>query len=183
MSAPVKPMTLWLTGRPCSGKTTLALRLRRHLDDLGVRSVNLDGDELRGGLNADLGFSDSDRNENLRRAAHVAELFNKNGIWVICAFVSPTDQQRKLVRSIIKEFTLCYVRCSLKLCETRDVKGMYKKARSGMIKDFTGVGAPYEEPNDSEITVNTDTNTEEECTRQILKALEFESLQRIKVAH
>src|SRR3989338_8764190 len=143
-------MTLWLTGRPCAGKTTLAKRLREELDKRGIRTVNLDGDDVRGRLNADLGFSPKDRKENLRRVDQVAQLFNENGNFVIATFITPTNELRDMVRSIIVHFKLCYVKCSPELCEKRDVKGMYKKARKGEIKDFTGVSVPFEEPVTSE---------------------------------
>src|SRR5687767_12966357 len=130
-------LTLWLTGRPCAGKTTIAKRLREELARLGLPTASLDGDDVRGRLNADLGFSDKDRRENLRRVGHVAQLFNDNGIFVIATFVTPTNEMRDLVRGIVSNFKLCYVNCSPKLCEERDVKGMYKKARKGEIKEFT----------------------------------------------
>ena len=137
----------------------------------GLQTANLDGDNVRAGLNRDLGFSDADRRENLRRVAHVAELFNENGTFVIATFVSPTHEMRKLVRSLVRRFKLCHVKCSPETCERRDVKGMYRKARRGEIKDFTGVHAPYEEPRDAEITVDTERHNVAACTRQILKAL------------
>lgn len=137
----------------------------------GVRTANLDGDDVREGLNMDLGFSEQDRRENLRRVAHVAELFNDNGMFVIATFVSPTRDMRKLVRSLVNRFKLCYVKCSPETCESRDVKGMYRRARRGKIKNFTGIDAPYEEPRDAEITVDTERHNVAECTRQILKAL------------
>jgi len=172
MSSTLKPMTLWMTGRPCSGKSSLALRLKSPLESLGFKVVSLDGDAFRGRLSADLGFSPQDRRENLRRAAHVAQLFNENGSFVIASFVTPTHEVQKLVRSVVERFKLCFIQCSPEVCEKRDVKGMYKKARRGEIPDFTGVQAPFEDPSDASITVDTENQTEEQCTRHILQAIQ-----------
>lgn len=167
----IQDLTLWFTGRPCAGKSTLSRLLRKEMSRRGYHVVSLDGDDLRGRLNADLGFTDADRAENLRRAAHVAQLFNENGSFVIATFVSPTNEQRDLVRKIIKNFRLCYIRCSLSACEKRDVKSMYKMARAGKIKNFTGVSAPFEEPDRSEIVVDTERTSAGECVRHILREL------------
>jgi adenylylsulfate kinase len=163
--------TLWLTGLPCSGKTTLGKRLKEELDNRGYKAVHLDGDDVRGKLNADLGFSDEDRMENLRRIAYVAKLFNENGNFVIASFVSPTDRLRKMVKEIIGNLKLVYLKCSVEICEKRDVKGMYVKARKGEIKEFTGISAPFEEPRDKDIVVNTETQNVEVCVNKILKYL------------
>jgi adenylyl-sulfate kinase len=163
--------TLWLTGLPCSGKTTLARRLKEELDARGLKTVHLDADELRHQLNADLGFSPEDRKENLRRSAHVATLFNQNGNFVVASFVSPTDAFRAMVKDIIGMFTLVFVKCSVSACEKRDVKGMYIKARAGQIKDFTGVSAPFEEPADADIVVDTEHASIEDCVREILSKI------------
>jgi adenylylsulfate kinase len=166
--------TLWLTGLPCSGKTTLAKRLKEELDNRGYKAVSLDGDDVRGKLNENLGFSDEDRRENLRRIAHVARLFNQNGNFVIASFVSPTNEYRKMVKELIGDFKLVYLQCSVKECEKRDVKGMYKKARKGQIKDFTGISAPFEEPEDADIVVDTEHNDLETCVNSILLNLKIE---------
>ncbi len=163
--------TLWLTGLPCAGKTTLAERIKAELDNRGYKTVHLDGDDVRDKLNADLGFSPEDRKENLRRIAHVARLFNENGSFVIASFVSPSNELRKMVSDIIGNFKLVYTKCSLETCEKRDVKGMYKKAREGEIKQFTGVSAPFEEPAESDIVVDTENSSIEECLGQILQAM------------
>ena len=168
-------MTLWLTGRPCSGKTTISKRLREEMNRRGIQAVNLDGDAVRGRLNADLGFSQKDREENLRRVAHVAQLFNENDIFVIATFVSPTNDLRGKVRDIIENFRMCYVCCSLDECERRDVKGMYKKARTGEIKEFTGVSAPFEEPANPEIVVNSEMYSLEDCVQQVLRELNLKN--------
>jgi len=165
-------MTLWITGLPCSGKTTLAKRIKEELDNRNYRTIHLDGDDVRGKLNADLGFSAEDRKENLRRVAHIAKLFNENGNFVIASFVSPSNQLRQMVAGIIGNFKLVYARCSLETCEKRDVKGMYKKARSGEIQEFTGVSAPFEEPDNDRIVVDTDNNLEC-CVKQILKEMKI----------
>lgn len=164
-------MTLWLTGRPCAGKSTLAAALEEVLEKRGVHVARLDGDDVRNKLNADLGFTDKDRAENLRRVAHVAQLFNENESFVIATFVSPTNEMRRLVRGIIQNFRLCYVKCTAEVCENRDVKGMYKKARLGQIKDFTGVSAPFEEPDKCEIVVDTGASSVEQCVAEILRAI------------
>ena len=160
--------TLWLTGLPCSGKTTLAQRLKEEMANRGFKAVHLDADDIRGTLNADLGFSSEDRKENLRRIACVAKLFNENGNFVIASFVSPTDELREMVKNIIGNFKLVFVKCSQKACEQRDVKGMYKKARNGEIKDFTGVSAPFEEPANPDIVVDAESNNVEDCVREML---------------
>ncbi len=167
----MRALTLWLTGRPCAGKSTIAEHLLEELENRGIHVASLDGDALRGRLSADLGFSAKDRVENLRRAAHVARLFNENGIPVVASFISPTDEVRRMIRGIVGEFMLGYVRCSLEEAERRDVKGMYKKARAGLIPEFTGVSAPFEEPLDAEIVVDSDKTGVDECVRQILRAL------------
>lgn len=168
--------TLWLTGLPCSGKTTIAKRLKEELDNRGYKAISLDGDDVRGKLNADLGFSEEDRRENLRRIAHVAKLFNQNGNFVIASFVSPTNEYRNAVKEIIGNFKLVYVNCSIKTCEKRDVKGMYKKARKGEIKEFTGVSAPFEEPDEADIVVDTESNDLETCVNAILMTLKVGSV-------
>jgi adenylyl-sulfate kinase len=163
--------TLWLTGLPCSGKTTLAKRLKEELDNRGYQAVHLDADDVRNELNADLGFSPQDRHENLRRISHVAKLFNENGNFVVASFVSPSNEYRKMIRGIIGNFKLVFVKCCLKVCEERDVKGMYKKAKSGEIKDFTGISAPFEEPLDADIVVDTEKSSVEDCVRKILSSI------------
>ena len=160
--------TIWLTGLPCSGKTTLAQQLKDKLDNKGIKSVLLDADDIRGGLNADLGFSQKDRIENLRRVAHVAKIFNDNGILVIASFISPTNKMRRMINKILKDIKLVYVKCDLKTCAARDVKGMYKKARQGIIKQFTGISAPFEVPDRADLVVDTAKNSLESCVKKIL---------------
>lgn len=165
--------TLWITGLPCAGKSTLARGIKEELDNRGYKAVHLDGDDLRGKLNADLGFSVKDRKENLRRVAHIAKLFNENGNFVIASFISPSNQLRQMVADIVGNFRLVYARCSLETCEKRDVKGMYKKARSGEIREFTGVSAPFEEPDNDSIVVDTENNNLEDCVKHILKEMKI----------
>ena len=162
--------TLWLTGLPCSGKTTLGARVKEKLDALGYKVVHLDGDDVRAGLSADLGFSEKDRKENLRRIAHVARLFNNNGNIVIASFVSPTNELREMVKKIIGKFELIYVKCSIKTCEKRDAKGMYKRARAGEIKEFTGVSAVFEEPR-AAIVIDTENKNAEDSVKELLEKI------------
>ena len=151
-----KPATLWLTGLSGSGKSTIAHALELRLMNMGQACYVLDGDNVRHGLNRDLGFSDTDREENIRRVAEVAHLFNDAGMLVIASFISPTRNIRGVAREIIGDsFIEVFVDCDLEECENRDPKGLYKKARAGEIKQFTGISAPYEEPDSPDIVVST----------------------------
>lgn len=163
--------TLWLTGLPCSGKTTMAKRIKEELDNRGINTAHLDGDDVRGKLNEDLGFSEEDRRENLRRIAHVSKLFNQNGIFVIASFVSPANTLRKMVRDIIGNFKLVYTKCDVAVCEQRDVKGMYKRARQNEILQFTGISAPFEEPQNADVVLDTENKDVEECVKEVLAKL------------
>lgn len=171
--------TLWLTGRPCSGKTTLSKRIKEELDNRGFQCVRLDADDVRSQLNADLGFSLKDREENLRRVSHVSRLFNENGNLVIASFASPTDELRKMVRTIIGNFTLIFIKCSLETCEERDVKGMYKKARKGEIGEFTGISSPFDDPQDPDMVVDTEHTTVEDCVKEILTKIRVYEMKNI----
>ena len=148
---------LWFTGLSGSGKSTLAIALERQLFDQGYSVVVLDGDNIRTGINNNLSFSPEDRIENIRRVAEVAKLFLANGIICIVSFISPTHEMRNKARQIIgtKDFIEVFIDTPLDLCEARDVKGLYKKARAGEIQDFTGVNAPYEIPLKPEIHIHT----------------------------
>jgi len=165
--------TLWLTGLPCAGKTTLAKRLKEELDNRGYNCRHLDGDNVRGGLNENLGFSPEDRRENLRRIGHVAKLFNDCNTPVVASFVSPTDELRGIPRGIIGKdnFKLVYVQCSAETCAKRDVKGMWAKAKTGEIPQFTGVSAPFDEPGDANMVIDTEHQDLETCVSQILEEL------------
>jgi len=152
-----KPITVWLTGLSASGKSTLAFALEQRLLDKGQLSFVLDGDNVRHGLNSNLGFSAEDRAENIRRVAEVAKLMNEAGLIVIAAFISPFTQDRALARTIIgaEHFREVHVSTSLRVCESRDPKGMYDKARSGGLPNFTGISSPYEAPEQPHLRIDT----------------------------
>ncbi|MFS0647222.1 adenylyl-sulfate kinase [Siminovitchia sp. 179-K 8D1 HS] len=164
---------LWFTGLSGSGKSSLSALLEKELFRLGVHTYRLDGDNIRHGLNSNLGFSPGDRTENIRRIGEVAKLMVDAGLITMTAFISPYRQDRDQVRSILEEneFIEIYVKCSLEECEKRDPKGLYKKARAGKIKGFTGIDAPYEEPVAPEITINTEMLSLEEAVQLIIKYL------------
>ena len=167
-----KGFTLWFTGLACSGKTVLANAVADELKKKGMKVERLDGDIVRKGLTRDLGFSDEDRRMNIERVTFVAKLLTRNGVAVLASFISPFNDIRAYSREEIGEYILVYVKCSLEECERRDVKGMYAKARTGEIKEFTGIDSPFEEPNEADIIVETDTQTVEESTKIILEALD-----------
>ncbi len=169
-----KACTVWMTGLPASGKSTLAVALEKALWGRGVHAFVLDGDNIRHGLNKDLGFSPQDRNENIRRIGEVAKLFTAAGVINMTAFISPYRADRDQARGIMGdgEFVEVYVDCDLAECERRDPKGHYKKARAGEIPEFTGVSAPYEPPLHPEVVVHTDRETEAESVAKILAYLE-----------
>jgi adenylylsulfate kinase len=173
-----KGLVIWLTGLSGSGKSTLAKGLERKLFENGIITKLLDGDNLRTGLNAGLGFSDEDRNENIRRVAETAKLFLESGIVTICSFVSPTSEIRSLARNIIGEddFYEIYVFATFEECARRDVKGLYEKAIRGEIKNFTGLDAPFEPSEDPFLTLNTESDSEEESLDKLFEAI----LPRIK---
>jgi adenylylsulfate kinase len=164
---------LWFTGLSGSGKSTIANVVSKKLFDLGIQNYVLDGDNIRHGLNKDLGFSAEDRTENIRRIGEVAKLFVDSGQFVLTAFISPFAQDRELVRNLVEkdEFIEVYVKCPLEECERRDPKGLYKKARNGEIRDFTGIDSPYEAPVSPELILETDRYTIDECANQVLAYL------------
>ncbi len=168
------PHLIWLTGLSGSGKTTLALRLEHYFFRKGFKVFILDGDNIRNGLCKDLGFSESDRKENLRRVAEVARLMLDAGLIVICAFISPNGEDRQEIKSIVGEqrFIEVYVNCSVEVCEERDVKGLYAKARKGIIPNFTGISAPYDTPLSPDIEVQTAGETIEESVQKIIEVVE-----------
>jgi adenylylsulfate kinase len=163
-----KGVTVWFTGLPCSGKTTVANRVADMLKKQGLKVERLDGDTVRKGLTSDLGFSKEDRDENIKRVTFVAKLLTRNSVIVLATFVSPYRERRQLTREEIGSFMEVYVRCSLEECIKRDVKGMYLKAIAGEIKDFTGVNDPYEEPLSPELVLDTDRETVEESAQKVL---------------
>lgn len=168
-----KSCVLWFTGLSGSGKSTIADRVEQFLHAQHIRTYLLDGDNVRTGLNAGLGFSEEDRHENIRRIAEVSKLFVDAGVVVLCAFVSPLIKDRSLVRAIVGEadFFEIFINTSLEECERRDVKGLYKKARAGEIKDFTGISAPYEKPERPDMEIDTETSSIDEAADQIVEAV------------
>lgn len=170
-----KGKVIWLTGLPCSGKTTLSINLELSLYQRGVISYVLDGDILRAGINSDLGFSADDRLENVRRVAEIAKAMADCGIVVICSLVSPTHVLRQHARKIVGEadFFEVYVDASVETCERRDVKGMYARARCGDIQDFTGVSASFEIPIQADVVVNTEKYNIDACVGLLMESLGF----------
>ena len=164
---------IWFTGLSGSGKTTIADALEQRLHKESFRTYLLDGDNVRHGLNNDLGFSDNDRTENIRRIGEVSKLFIDAGVMVLATFISPFIDDRKFVRNIVNEteFIEIYIKCPLDLCEDRDIKGLYKKARAGEIKHFTGIDSPYEAPDSAEITIDTSVLTIDESVDLIINYL------------
>ena len=169
-----KSCIVWLTGLSGSGKSTIAVDLEKRLCERGVRTYILDGDNIRHGLNKNLGFSPADRTENIRRIGEVAKLFTDAGVVALTAFISPYRADRDQVRAIMAagDFVEVHVDCPVEVCEQRDVKGLYKKARAGEIKEFTGISAPYEAPEKAELVINTAGQSVEASSKQILAYLE-----------
>lgn len=160
----------WFTGLSGSGKSTVANAAAKKLHELGVNTYVLDGDNVRHGLNKDLGFSEEARKENIRRIGEVAKLFVDSGQIVFTAFISPFQEDRETVRQLLApdEFIEVFVSCPLEECEARDPKGLYQKARSGQIPDFTGISSPYEAPDAPELTVETHQYSIDECVEQLI---------------
>ncbi len=165
-----KSFVIWFTGLSGSGKSTLANAVEAKLHELGCRSYVLDGDNVRHGLCGDLGFSEADRVENIRRIAEMTRLFVEAGVIAMTAFISPFRADRQKARDLMPEGDLIevYCDCSLETCERRDVKGLYKKARAGIIKNYTGISSPYEKPEHAEIVVDTDALSIDEGAALIL---------------
>ncbi len=168
-----KSIAVWFTGLPASGKSTLAHATEKRLYELGIRTYTLDGDNIRHGLCSDLGFSKEERDEHLRRIAEVIKLFIDAGIVVLAAFVSPLKEQREKVKSIIgkKDFLEIYCRCPVEICESRDPKGMYKKAILGEIKEYTGISSPYEEPENPDLVLDTHLLSVEESVERVVSLI------------
>lgn len=169
-----KSCIVWFTGLSGAGKSTLANALEQRLYDANCATIVLDGDNVRHGLCGDLSFSADGREENIRRIGEMSKLFIDAGVIAITAFISPFRHDRRRVRNLVEEgdFIEVYCRCSLDTCEERDVKGMYKLARRGEIKEFTGISSPYEEPEQADIVVDTDKQSVEECVDHIITELE-----------
>jgi adenylyl-sulfate kinase len=168
----MKGVTVWFTGLPCSGKTTIADKLAPILRERGKNVERLDGDIVRKGLTRDLGFSKEDRDMNIERVTFVAKLLTRNNVIVLATFVSPYIDRRQKTREEIGNYIEVYVKASVEECIKRDVKGMYKKALAGEIKNFTGVDDPYEAPPTPEIIVDTDNETVEESVNKVQEYLE-----------
>ena len=168
-----KPCILWFTGLSGSGKSTIANAVELELFKRGRKTYLLDGDNVRHGLNKDLGFSEQDRIENIRRIGEVAKLFVDSGLIVLTAFISPFKSDRQIARSLVKydEFIEVFIDTPLEVCEQRDPKGLYKKARDGAIKNFTGISSPYEAPEEPQIHIKTDEHSIEECVDIVINYL------------
>lgn len=173
-----KSAVLWFTGLSGAGKSTLARAVSRVLYEQGCHAVALDGDNVRHGLNADLGFSREDREENLRRVAEVAKLFVESGLIVLCAFISPFKSDREKARKLFsqQEFIEIFCNTPLHVCENRDTKGLYKKARAGKINEFTGISSPYERPDTCELSLDTGALSVEECVAEVIGYLKNRSI-------
>jgi len=169
-----RSVVLWFTGLSGSGKSTLAHALEEKLFQKGCRTFVLDGDNVRHGLNSNLDFSESDRTENIRRISEVSKLMLESGLIVMTAFISPFNRDRNEARKLISndDFIEIYCKASLEVCEARDVKGLYKLARAGEIKNYTGIDSPYEEPENPELTINTNDETLDNSVSKILSFLE-----------
>lgn len=168
-----RSIVVWLTGLSGSGKSTLAHAVEKRLHEIGCRTFVLDGDNVRHGLCGDLGFSDNDRKENIRRVGEMAKLFAEAGLITLTAFISPFRADRQRVRELLEpeDFIELYCNCSLEVCEGRDVKGMYRKARAGEIRDFTGISSPYEAPDKPDLVVDTGHLPLDQCVDQVLTYL------------
>ncbi len=168
-----KPSILWFTGLSASGKSTIANAVEAELYKMSIKTYLLDGDNIRHGLNKDLGFSETQRVENIRRIGEVSKLFVDAGLIVLTAFISPFKSDRQIARSLVNydEFIEVFIDSPISLCEKRDPKGLYKKARAGAIKDFTGIDSPYEKPENPQIHIKTDTQSIQESTEIIIKYL------------
>ena len=166
-------LMLWMTGLSGSGKSTLAIALERELQRRGILCRILDGDNIRSGINNNLGFSPADRRENIRRIAEVARLFVDTGIVTIAAFISPSEELRRMAAGIVGEedFVEIYVSTPLRVCEERDVKGLYAKARRGEISEFTGISAPFEAPQSPALSIDTSASPLGDCVEDVLKLI------------
>lgn len=176
-----KAMILWFTGLSGAGKSTLAHAVEEQLHQQGCRTFVFDGDNVRHGLCSNLGFSDDDRKENIRRIGEMSKLFVEAGVIALTAFISPFREDRDRVRSLVPDgdFIEIYCKCSVTTCEERDVKGLYKRARTGEIKEFTGISSPYEEPENPELVIDTERHSLDTCVQKVIAYLQQQ--QRIGV--
>ena len=173
-----KSVVIWFTGLSGSGKSTLAHSVEETLHNLDCRTFVLDGDNVRHGLSSNLTFSDDDRKENIRRIGEAAKLMMESGVIAMTAFISPFKKDRNLVRQLLPQgdFIEIYCNASLKACESRDVKGLYKRARAGEIKNYTGIDSPYEEPYDPELVIDTESESLEESVTKVINFLKFKEI-------
>ena len=173
-----RSVILWFTGLSGSGKSTIAHAVEENLHQSGIRTFVFDGDNVRHGLCSDLGFSQEDREENIRRIGEMAKLFLEAGIIALNAFISPFGKDRARVRGMVADgdFLEIYCKCSLDVCEKRDPKGIYKRARSGEIKEFTGISSPYEEPETPELVIETDALSIDESVQKVLDLLKAHAI-------
>lgn len=169
-----RPLVIWFTGLSGAGKSTIAANLERKLFDKGYKTFHLDGDNVRHGLNKNLGFTEDDRKENIRRVGEVTSLMLEAGLIVLSAFISPFDDDRKMVKEIVgkNNFFEVYIDCPLEVCEERDVKGLYKKARRGELKNFTGIDSPYESPISPDLIIKSNDVSLETAVNTILQKIE-----------
>ena len=168
---------LWITGLPCSGKTTLAKSLQKNLRSFDLNCLILDGDDIRSSISSDLDFSQKSRTENVRRVANISKMLNQQSIITIVSMLSPLNSQRELASKIIQEnFYLIYLSTSLKVCEERDTKKMYRKARENKIKDFTGINSKFEIPKNYDVIIDTNSHDEEKTTNIVMDFLNNNSL-------
>ncbi|MEW6570523.1 MAG: adenylyl-sulfate kinase [Nitrospirota bacterium] len=168
-----KSVIVWFTGLSNSGKSTIAHAIEEKLHEMGCRTFVFDGDNVRHGLNKNLGFSREDRKENIRRIGEMCKLFTEAGIIALTAFISPYREDREMIRQIARDgdFIEVYCKCGIEVCESRDKKGIYARARRGEIPEFTGISAPYEIPENPEIVINTENMTVEECVNKVMNYL------------
>lgn len=173
-----KSVILWFTGLSGSGKSTLAHAVEEQLHQKGCRTYVLDGDNVRHGLCGDLGFSDEARKENIRRIGELAKLILESGVITLTAFISPFASERDLARKLVPhgDFIEIFCNSSVEVCESRDVKGLYKKARDGEIKEFTGISSPYEEPKKPELVIDTGNDELQDCVKQVITLMEDRGL-------
>jgi len=173
-----KSVIIWFTGLSGSGKSTLAHSVEEKLHNLGCRAYVLDGDNVRHGLSSNLTFSDDDRKENIRRIGEAAKLMMEAGVIAMTAFISPFKEDRNLVRQLLTQgdFIEIYCNASLEVCESRDVKGLYKRARAGEIKNYTGIDSPYEAPDNPELVINTESESLEESIAKVIDFLKSKGI-------
>jgi len=173
-----KSVVIWFTGLSGSGKSTLAHSVEERLHNLDCRTFVLDGDNVRHGLSSNLSFSDDDRKENIRRIGEAAKLMMESGVIAMTAFISPFKEDRNLVRQLLPQgdFIEIYCNASLEVCESRDVKGLYKRARAGEIKNYTGIGSPYEAPSNPELVIDTESESLEESVAKVVDFLKSKEI-------